>query len=118
MSELWIESSEKILAQIKKLEESKGADRLELVRLMQYLLTALHRSLMGWIQWVNNPSIMTTFTQDELEKMTKNLSDFVRAFIEYDLEATKLGVDKGLQARRAVEGEREEREERAGEFYV
>jgi len=64
---------------------------------------------------VNNPDIMNRFTQEDLEKMSKDLSKFVRSFIEYDLEATMLEARRGLRARKRVEGKREGRAEI---FYV
>ena len=118
MSERWTQISERLLDRIKSLEEVEGKDRLELVRSLGFILGALHRSLLGWMQWVNNPEIMTKFTQEDLEKMNKNLSEFVRSFIEYDLEATKLGAEKGLTARERPERKRKERDERTEGFYV
>ena len=47
--------------------------------------------------------------------MNKTLSKLVQSFIEYDLEATKLGAEKGLRARKRVKRKREERTE---ELYV
>ncbi len=118
MSERWIQSSEEILDLIKRLVEAEGKDRLELVRSISFVLGALNRSLLGWMQWVNNPDIMTRFSQEDLEKMNKKLSELVRFFIEYDLEVTKLGAEKGLKARKRVKKKRKEREERAEVFYV
>ncbi len=115
MSERWIQVSEKILNQIKRFEKAKERDRLELVRSLRFMLSALQRSLLGWMQWVNNPDIMTRFTQEDLKKIDKKLSDFTRSFIEYDLEATKLGAQKGLKARKKV---KKKEEERAEVFYV
>ncbi len=115
MSERWIQVSEKILGQMKRLEEAKERDRLELVRSLRFMLSALQRSLLGWMQWVNNPDIMTRFKQEDLEKMDKKLSEFTRSFIEYDLEATKLGAQKGLKAKKKV---KKKKEERAEAFYV
>lgn len=115
MSERWIQISEKILNQIKRLEETKERDRLELVRSMRFILSALQRSLLGWMQWVDNPDIMTRFTQEDLEKMNKKLSEFTYSFIEYDLEATRLGDQKGLKAKKKV---KKKKEERAETFYV
>jgi len=115
LSERWIQVSEKILEQIKRLEEAKERDRLELVRSIRFMLSALQRSLLGWMQWVNNPDIMTRFTQEDLEKMNKKLSEFTRSFIEYDLEATKLGGQRGLKAVKKV---KKKKEERAEIFYV
>ena len=102
MSERWVKVSEKVLDQIKRLEEDKEKDRLELVRSMRFVLKALEMSLMGWIQWVNNPDIMTKFSEKDLEKMLGKLSEFTRSFIEYDVEATKIGMDKGLKAEKKV----------------
>ena len=76
---------------------------------MRFVLGALQRSLVGWIQWVNNPEIMVKFTQEDLEKMNKNLAEFVRSFIEHDLEVTKLGGKRGLKARKRAERKRRER---------
>ena len=115
MSERWIQVSEKILDQIKRLEEAKERDRLELVRSLRFMLSALQRSLLGWMQWVNNPDIMTRFSQEDLETMNKKLSEFTRSFLEYDLEATKLGAQRGLKAIKKV---KKKKEERAEAFYV
>ncbi|UCE96513.1 MAG: DUF2153 family protein [Candidatus Bathyarchaeota archaeon] len=98
MSERWTDVSEKILEQLKQLEEAKNKDRLELVRSMRFVLRALEMSLVGWKQWVNNPDIMTKFSQEDLVTMNKKLSEFTRSFIQYDIEATKLGAQKGLKA--------------------
>lgn len=115
MSERWIQVSEKILSQLKRLEEAKEKDRLEYVRSIRFMLSALQRSLLGWMQWVNNPDIMTRFTQEDLESINKKLSDFARSFIEYDLEATKLGAQRGLKAIKKV---KKKKDERAEAFYV
>jgi len=115
LSERWMRVSGKILDQIKRLEEAKERDRLELVRSLRFMLSALHRSLLGWMQWVNNPDIMTRFTQEDLEKMNKTLSEFTRSFIEYDLATTSLGDQRGLKAQKTVKKKKDERPEG---FYV
>ncbi len=115
MVERWIQASEKILDQIKRLEEAKERDRLELVRSIRFMLNTLQRSLLGWMQWVNNPDIMTRFTQEDLESINKKLAEFTRSFIEYDMEATKLGAQRGLKAKKKV---KKKKEERAETFYV
>ncbi len=118
LSERWIQSSQRVLNHIRSLEKVEGKDRLELVRSLGFMLGALQRSLLGWMQWVNNPDIMTRFTLEDLEKMNKNLSKFVRTFIEYDLEATKLGDEKGLKDGERPERKMKGREERSEGFYV
>ncbi len=116
MSEMWVDVSKKILDQIRRLEKGKGRDRLELVRGLRFMLNSLQRSLLGWMQWVNNPDIMTRFTQEDLEEMNKKLAQFTHSFIEYDLEATKLGALKGLKEKKKVK--RKKKEERDEVFYV
>ena len=116
MSAEWIRVSEKILDQLKRLDETKGKDRLELVRSLRFVLSVLQRSLLGWTQWVNNPDIMSLFTQKDLEKMTKQLSEFTSSFVKYDLEMTSLGVTKGLKAPKKVP--KKESKNRNERFYV
>ncbi len=115
MSEKWIRVSERILDQLKRLEETNDKDRLELVRSLRFVLKVLQRSLIGWTQWVNNPDIMSIFSQKDLEKMTETLSEFTHSFVKYDLEMTSLGVKKGLKLPKKVTKKREERTEK---FYV
>jgi hypothetical protein len=108
VSERWIQILETILEQIKQLEDAKDRDRLDLVQSIRFLLTALHNSLRGWIQWVTNPNVMSRFTQDDLEGINTKLRDFTRDFIEYDIAATRLGTKKGLTHRKTVRKKREE----------
>ena len=116
MSERWIQVSERIIEQLNRLEDVKDKDRLELVRSLRFVLGVLQRSLLGWTQWVNNPDIMTIFSQKDLEEMTKKLAGFTRSFVEYDLEMTSLGVEKGLKAPKKVA--KKQKEERIERFYV
>ncbi len=108
LSERWVQSSKKILERIKSLEEAEEKDRLELVRSTWFLLGALQRSLVGWLQWVKNPEIMVKFTQDELKEINDNMSKFVRSFIEYDMKVTKQGTKKGLKAKKKKTKEKAE----------
>jgi len=88
MSEKWIQDCKKILQKIRKMGESKGKDRLDVVRAVRFTLFALQRSVTGWIDWVNNPDIMATFSLEELDEINKNLSELIRPFIEYDVKVT------------------------------
>ena len=102
LSESWMRVSEKIIEQLKKLEETKGKDRLEMVRSLRFVLGVLQRSLVGWTQWVGNPDIMTMFSEEDLENMTRTLAEFTRSFVEYDVKMTSLGAEKGLKASKKV----------------
>lgn len=119
MDENWVQTSERILDQIRKFTEKKEKDRLELVQSMRFTLFALNRSLLGWLSWANNPDIMASFKQEELEEMDKKLAGFVEGLVKYDVEATKQGVKKSGAALEARQ-EAEEKARRAPEdtFYI
>jgi hypothetical protein len=116
LSERWIQVSQKIIEQLNRLQDVEDKDRLELVRSLRFVLGVLQRSLLGWTQWVNNPDIMTIFSQKDLENMTTKLADFTSSFIKYDLEMTRLGAKKGLKAPKKVA--KKKKEERTERFYV
>ena len=108
--------SEKIIEQLKQLEDTKGKDRLEMVRSLRFVLGVLQRSLVGWTQWVGNPDIMTIFSEDDLENMTKRLAEFTSSFIEYDMKMTRLGAEKGLTAPKKPP--KKPKADRTERFYV
>lgn len=116
LSQNWVKVSERIVDQLKQLENTEGKDRLELVRSLRFVLNVLQRSLVGWMQWVNNPDIISIFSQKDLERMTKELSMFSQSFVKYDLEMTGLGVNKGLKAPKKVA--RKKGDGRTERFYV
>ncbi|MEM2915039.1 MAG: DUF2153 family protein [Candidatus Bathyarchaeia archaeon] len=119
MNENWIETSEKVLEQIRKFSQKKEKDRLDLVQSMRFTLFALNRSLLGWMSWVNNPDIMASFKLEDLEEMNRKLTEFVEEFIKYDMEATRQGARKSGAALEARQ-EAEERVRRTPEdaFYI
>jgi hypothetical protein len=116
LSEGWMRVSERILKQLKKLEDTKDKDRLEMVRSLRFVLGVLQRSLVGWTQWVSNPDIMTMFSEEDLENMTKRLAEFTRSFIEYDMKMTSLGAEKGLTAPKKVT--KKKKKNTTERFYV
>lgn len=119
VSEGWVETSEKILDQMRKLVEKKDKDRLDMVQSLRFSLYALHRSILGWMNWVSNPDIMASFTQEELEKMNTKLKAFVEEFIKYDVEATQKGTEKGAVMREARQAAEEQaRRSPEDQFYI
>ena len=101
MDQNWIQRSESTLKQLRQLIEAPEHDRLELVRIMRFAFGALGQSLAGWMQWVNSPEIMSSFSREELEEMAKTVSTMVGQFIEYDVKLTEEGMRKGLEKQRA-----------------
>jgi hypothetical protein len=96
----WVERSQKTLEQIRELKEKKDQDRLDRVRTMRFAFIALGQSLAGWMQWVNSPEVMSTFTKEELEDMSQNVLGMVEKFLEYDIDITDKGMRKGVAKQR------------------
>jgi hypothetical protein len=84
----WVNDCQRILKEIKKSEKVEGQDRLDMVRTIRFTILALQRSVMGWMQWADNPDIMAQFSLDELVEINKNLADLVCAFVDYDAKIT------------------------------
>lgn len=105
MHQNWIQRSENTLKQLRKLKEGEDQDRLELVRVMRFALGAMGQSLGGWMQWINSPEIMSSFTKEELEEMSRTVTEMVERFVEYDIEMTNKGMVKGLAKQRATRQE-------------
>ena len=108
MSENWIRESRRLIEHIRKLQDSSGKDRLDMVKSLRFILMAINRSVSGWLWWVNNPDTMIKFSLEELKEMNKKLSEFALSFIEYDIEVTESGAQKGATPRRATRRERNE----------
>ena len=83
--------------------EDNNQDRLELVRVMRFAFGALGTSLAGWMQWINSPEIMSSFTQEELHEMAMTITSMVEQFVSYDIEITDKGTRKGLAKQRENE---------------
>ena len=88
MEGIWVNDCQRILKEIKKSEKVEGHDRLDMVRTIRFTILALQRSVMGWMQWADNPDIMAQFSLDELTEINKNLADLVCAFVDYDAKIT------------------------------
>ncbi len=88
MAEHWVQECKRILEQIKKLKDIKGKDRLDMVRRIRFTIYALQRSILGWIEWVENPDVMASFSLEDLKEISNNLAKLTQPFIKYDCEIT------------------------------
>jgi hypothetical protein len=111
MGEQWIRECNAFLEQIRESMALGSPDRLDLVRSMHRALFAINHSILGWLQYVNNPDVMSRFTRDELNEISDSLNKFAEAFIVHDVEVTKRGMEKGL-------GEFREEDREQQPFYV
>lgn len=96
MNVSWIDRSKKTIDYLKELKEKRDLDRLDLVKGMRFAFGALSQSLGGWTQWANSPEIMSQFTQEELQEMSDIIIEMVTKFVEYDMDITDYGMQKGL----------------------
>jgi hypothetical protein len=101
MHQNWLQRSENTIKTLRQLMENPDQDRLELVRVMRFAFGALGTSLAGWMQWVNSPEIMSSFTKEELQEMAKTITGMVEKFVAYDIDITDQGTRKGLAKQRA-----------------
>lgn len=88
VAEHWVQECKRILEQIKKLGDIEGKDRLDMVRRIRFTIYALQRSILGWIEWVENPDVMASFSLEDLKEISKNLAKLTQPFIKYDCEIT------------------------------
>jgi hypothetical protein len=101
LSEEWIQTCERIIEQIQKISNKKDKDRLDLIQSMRFSLYALHRSILGWLTWVNNPDIMVSFKLEDLEDMNKKLTKYIKEFLKYDIEVTDKATDKSIAVKKS-----------------
>ncbi len=116
MSERWVHDCERILDQIKKLEDLKG-DRLEMVRTIRFAIYALQRSVSGWMEWINNPEVMARFSLEELKEIGRNLTKITQSFIEYDCKVTA-HAQRDLARKEAETRRKSPRRSQEDIFYV
>ena len=97
MSESWLRECEVVLETLRRLLNMEGKDRLDLTKSIRFALYVLNRSVSGWLWWINNPDIMVSFSLEEFKEINKTILELTKAFIEYDLKITKLGMEKGAK---------------------
>jgi hypothetical protein len=76
-------------------------DRLDQVRAMRFGFMAIGQSVAGWMQWVNSPEVMANFSKEELDEMSGVVLNMVEKWVEYDIEITDEGMQKGVEKQRA-----------------
>ena len=99
----WVERSQKTLEQLKEIRGKKEQDRLDRVRSMRFALITIGQSIAGWMQWVNSPEVMANFSKEELEIMSETIMDMVEKWVEYDINITTEGMQKGVAKQREQE---------------
>jgi hypothetical protein len=112
MGEQWIDECNHYLQQVKAALALENPDRLDLVTAMQRAILAINHSILGWLQYINNPDIMSRFERTELHEISDSLNKFAESFIEHDIEVTRKGVERGLKEIK------QEQEEERQPFYV
>jgi len=71
---------------------------------MVFALNVIDRSIQGWRSWIQNLTLMSKFSEDELREMKEELIKEAQGFIEYDVKVSNNHRDK--MPRIAVQEER------------
>ena len=119
MSGGWVQECKRILDQIKNIQDINGKDRLDMVKTISFILYALQRSVSGWIEWVENPEVMASFSLEELKEMNRNLANLTQPFIEYDCDITsRVQRDLTIRGPKTPSESTKKSKEKTGIFYV
>lgn len=94
MSERWINESELLLKGMKELSSKIDRDRLEIINSVLFILHTLERSIGGWKRWIENLSLMSNFSLEELKEIEEALQKQAVTIIHYDIDATKRWSNK------------------------
>lgn len=98
-NKLWIENRKTRLKLLKNIKITRKTDRLEILRDWITVHNTLSESLMGWSQWLNSIRILEKIDRDSLKKLFENYKELVEAFVEFDIQGTKL-IDEKLSKTR------------------
>jgi hypothetical protein len=102
---------------IKHLKEKKVGDRLDLVSFLEEEVSAVNASTLGWNAWIQHPSIMKLFNENELNEIAEGLRKMSSDFLEFDIKWTKI-----LKERKEAELEKKKKEEKScnsgGKQYI
>jgi len=119
MSGGWVQGCKRILDQIKNIQDINGKDRLDMVKTISFILYALQRSVSGWIEWIENPEVMASFSLEELKEMNRNLANLTQPFIEYDCDITsRVQRDLTIREPKTPSESTKKAKEKTGIFYV
>ncbi|MDP7975339.1 MAG: DUF2153 family protein [TACK group archaeon] len=90
---------------IKKMDMVKKmnyGDRLSLYNDVRVINLAMMESVNGWNQWLSDPSIIDTFTEEELRELFDGFRRVALEFMEMDLKWTskksRMGQEGGDQS--------------------
>lgn len=84
---------------IKEIKDLKPNDRLDVSYGLYFLFFALSKSCGGWLQWLQNPSVIKEFSEDQLREYYDSAKKSIMELLELDYKAT----DKYFEAIKKVE---------------
>jgi len=89
--------SKRMMESLRRLNDRSPKDRLETCSLIMGYLQLATQSIVGWIYWLNNPTLMSDFSEEDLEEILSEIRRFVNDFIALDVKYTDRygGKDQG-----------------------
>ena len=86
----WAQNRQEALEFLKSIKVKKSTDRLEILKDWAITHNLLQESMIGWAQWLSNIHLMEQLDRNLLSDLFKTYKDFTEAFLEFDIEATKV----------------------------
>ena len=91
MSKKWIRKVKKHIIEIESLDPK---DRLEIVSAILKCNNAVAGSVNGWATWISNPSIMNSFTEEDLKTILEEFKKVAIPFLKNDVKWTEYLLKK------------------------
>ena len=82
--------------EITKIKTRDPKDRLSYIDSIIYCNNAVVASGMGWSEWLQNPSVMSEFTKEEIDDIHKHFKSIAIKFLIFDIKWTKIMSKKKL----------------------
>jgi len=99
----------KVREEINRIKKSRSRDRLEYLTNILKCNRAIVSSCQGWKYWLDNPTIMNSFSEDDLKRIFEEFKVIAVMFLENDVRWTKY-----LQSKLELEKEEDE----PSQFYI
>jgi hypothetical protein len=91
----WVEEQKKVLELARaSLEKLENADRLTLLTASRQAIFIIQRTLKGFENWLNSPTITTIMPEEMLKEVQKNLWDLMFKIVEFDIKHSSEYVEK------------------------
>lgn len=86
---------EEVKLLIRELKKKEIKDRMDAHASLSEILVQLQSSILGWAKWIQDPRIMSRFSEEELKTFFEEMRKISIEFLELDIKATNKMLKKG-----------------------